>query len=295
MRLIKSIFKLIGFLIKLIFQAGAFLLLVGICLFIYARYIEPQLLIVHNEKIVSERIKKEAAPLKFVQFSDTHLSENYTLDDLRRVINKINANKPDIIVFTGDLVDDNTKYDYQREIIKELSGLKASKGKLAVYGNHDHGGNGTRRYKETMEASDFIVLKNTSHIIDCGGGQKINVIGLDDLLLGSADIKKAMKGIKEDQFNLFIAHEPDVADKVKGFPIDMQLSGHSHGGQVTVPILGPPFTPPYAKKYIKGMYSMGKNNRMMLYVNSGLGTTQMRYRFFNIPEITVFTLEAKSR
>jgi len=287
MRLIKGLFKLVGHIIKLVFETAVFLIVIGLCLYVYSRYIEPELLVVHEEVVVSDKIKQTRTPLKIVQFSDTHLGKDYTLKNLKKVIDKINETKPDIIVFTGDLIDNNAKYDEIDSVIKELSNLQAKMCKVAVYGNHDHGGNGTKRYKIIMESSGFILLNNTSYKIDLGNNQKMNLIGIDDILLGNPDIAKATKSIKAKDYNLFISHAPDVADEMKIYPIDLQVSGHSHGGQVAIPFIGAPFTPPYAKKYIKGMYTISGNDRMKLYVNCGLGTSQVRYRFLNVPEITV--------
>lgn len=293
MRFFKSLLKLVGYIIRLVVRTTLFLIIIGLCLFVYSKYIEPELLVVHKEVIFSDWIEETTRPLKIVQFSDTHLGKDYTLKNLKRVIEKVNTAKPDIIVFTGDLIDNNAKYDEVDSVIQELSNLQANICKVAVYGNHDHGGNGTKRYKKIMESAGFILLNNTGYRIDLGNNQKVNLIGIDDMLLGSPDIAKAVKSINANDYNLFISHAPDAADEVKRYPIDLQLSGHSHGGQVAIPFIGAPFTPPYAKKYIKGMYDIAGNDRMKLYVNCGLGTSQLRYRFLNIPEITVFRIGPK--
>ena len=99
-----------------------------------------------------------------------------------------------------------------------------------------------------------------------------------------------MAGIKSKDFNIVLCHEPDLADEVAKYPVDLQLSGHSHGGQVRVPFKGAILTPPKGHKYIKGMYEMTDNPRMKLYVNVGIGTSQQRFRFACVPELTVITL-----
>ena len=99
-----------------------------------------------------------------------------------------------------------------------------------------------------------------------------------------------MKKVGENDYNILLCHEPDVAEKFQDYPIDLQLSGHSHGGQVSIPFIGAPFTTKYGHKYIRGMYQMPDNPRMQLYVNIGIGTSQKRYRFGCMPELTVFTL-----
>ena len=292
MRLIKGIFKLIGFIMKLVFETVIFFALLGLCLFGYARYVEPQLINIHEEKIMAAALK-DTDGLIIVQFSDTHLGGNYTLKNLRKVIQRINKANPDIIVFSGDLIDDNANFKDEETVINELKGLKAKYCKVAVYGNHDHGGNGTKRYKRIMEGAGFVLLNNSSYAVKVEDNKKVNIMGIDDMLLGNPDIQKALKSIKPGDYNLFLSHAPDAADLVKKFPIDLQLSGHSHGGQVALPFIGAPFTPPYAKKYVKGMYTFEGNERMKLYVNCGLGTSQVNYRFLNIPEITVFKVQTQ--
>ncbi len=291
MKLIKNIFKLIGFIIKLVFETVVLLTLIGICLFVYARFIEPELITVREEVIKTSTLKHMERPIKIIQFSDTHLGPDFTLENLNKVIQKVNAADPDVIVFTGDLIDNNRELDDTAAVVKALEILEAKLCKVAVYGNHDHGGNGTRKYKKIMEESGFVLLNNSHYIVDLGQNQKMNIMGIDDLLLGRPDVKKAVKGISEKHFNLFISHAPDIADELAAYPIDLQLSGHSHGGQVSIPFLGAPFTPPYARNYIKGMYGAKGNERMKIYVNPGLGTSQLKYRFLNVPEITVFTIQ----
>ncbi|WML47826.1 hypothetical protein RCG23_21240 [Neobacillus sp. PS3-34] len=107
---------------------------------------------------------------------------------------------------------------------------------------------------------------------------------------GNFNIKKSISGIPEDQFTIMLAHEPDFADDVAIYPVDLQLSGHSHGGQVRVPLYGPLFTPDGAVNYIEGLKKISGSN-LLLYTNRGIGTTYLPIRFNCRPEITVFTLK----
>ncbi len=284
--LIKGIIKLI----RCIISISVTLILIAAGIYIYARYIEPELLIVKEEKLITNSINLSKEPLKIVQFSDVHLGPDFTINHFKRVVERINTLEPDLIIFTGDLIEDNKVFNEKEEAAKLLGGLKATYGKFAVYGNHDHGGNGTKRYAQILKAADFTLLVNNHQIITLNNGERVNLMGIDDILLSKVDIAEAMKGIEETDYNIFISHAPDVVDQVKKFPIDLQLSGHSHGGQVRIPFVGAPFTPPYGKKYIKGKYTFEDNKRIILYVNSGIGTSQMRYRFGNVPEITCFTI-----
>lgn len=285
-RLFRGIWRLIKGIFRIIFT----LILIGLGIFIDARYIEPKLLTVKEQEIITNKlILKE--PLKIVQFSDVHLGRDYTLGDFKKVVNKINALEPDFIIFTGDLIDDNKNFNQEEGTIALLKELRATYGKFAVYGNHDHGGNGTKRYARMMEQSDFVLLKDKSKQVTLSDGQNLMVIGIDDIVLGHPNIQKTLQGINANTFNLFISHAPDVIEVVKDQPIDLQLSGHSHGGQVRIPFLGAPFTPPFGEKYVKGLYQIEESKRMILYVNSGIGTSQVPYRFMNLPEITLLYIK----
>lgn len=287
LKLVKAVIRFVRWVLSFCMT----LVLIAIGIYIYARYIEPELLTVKQQVLTTQSIQLSQEPLKVVQFSDVHLGLGFTSSHLNRVVERINKLEPDLIIFTGDLIEDNKEFTEVEETAAILGKLKATYGKFAVYGNHDHGGNGTKRYAKILAAADFQLLVNENQLITLKNGQRINLIGIDDKLLGKVNIEKAMEETRKSDYNIFISHAPDVADEVTGYPIDLQLSGHSHGGQVRIPFIGAPFTPPYANKYIKGRYTFEDNKRMILYVNSGIGTSQMRYRFGNIPEITCFLIK----
>ena len=289
----RGLFRVLWRIIKGILGVVFTLILLGVCVFIDARYIEPKLLMVRKQEIITSKLALNE-PLKIVQFSDVHLGKDYTLTDFKRLIDKINALEPDLIIFTGDLIDNNKSFSEEEGTTALLKELRATYGKFAVYGNHDHGGNGTKRYARMMTHSDFVLLKDSSELITLANDQKLAIIGTDDIVLGHPDLEKAFQEISASTFNLFISHAPDVVDKVKHQPIDLQLSGHSHGGQVRLPFVGAPFTPPYGQKYVKGLYQIEESNGMYLYVNSGIGTSQLPYRFMNLPEITLLLLTSKA-
>lgn len=266
--------------------------LIGLCVFVDARYIEPKLLKVKEQRITTHKLTLEE-PLKIVQFSDVHLGKDYSFTDFKRIITKVNALNPDLVIFTGDLIDDNKTFTEVEKVIELLKMVESTYGNYAVYGNHDHGGNGTRRYAKIMKESGFRLLVNENETITLKNGEKIHLIGIDDIVLSRPDFEAAFKGIETKGYRLFISHAPDVVDRLPSEGVvDLQLSGHSHGGQVRLPIVGAPFTVPYGRKYIKGLYEVAEREGMLLYVNSGIGTSQLPYRFLNPPEITLFLIES---
>lgn len=270
---------------------GVFLGLIGIGggTYYYAREMEPSMLHIQKELITSPRIPESYNGLKIVQFSDTHIGFHYSLEQMNKLINKINSQNPDIIVFTGDLVDDPNSYKWNKKLIKQLKSLKAELGKFWIYGNHDHGGYGTDILKQTMDQAGFQLLKNEHATIKIGNDRMI-IAGVDDVILGQPDIEQALEQVNPDLFTILLAHEPDYADTAIHYPIDVQLSGHSHGGQVRFPFVGHLYTPAYAEKYVSGKYPL-QNGELTLFVNQGIGTTRLPYRFLCRPEIHLFTLQ----
>ncbi len=253
----------------------------------YARYFEPGFLDINQLKITHSTIPKSFDGFKIVQFSDTHLSEYFTIGRLRTIVDKINDLSPDLLFFTGDLMDEPNQYTQMNEIVPVLEKLEAPFGKFAVYGNHDHGGYGTDIYRNIITMSGFTLLQNQVQNISMLDGHKISVSGIDDLMLGKPSYEGTLGNLNKHTFNILLAHEPDAALESKKYHVHLQLSGHSHGGQVQVPFYGPLITPPFATEYFEGMYDI---DNMKLYVNRGLGTTRLPFRFLSVPEITQLTL-----
>ncbi|WP_059169968.1 metallophosphoesterase [Bacillus sp. FJAT-27445] len=258
--------------------------------YFYAREIEPILLDIQAHEIAHPLIPEQMDGLRIVQFSDTHLGFQYTLNQLKKLAEKITKLQPDMIVFSGDLMDEPNKYDKANEIAPILGGLVAPMGKYAVYGNHDHGGYGTSLYKNIIKNSGFTLLVNKSVPIT-KNGDSIYLAGIDDAMLGKPDIGASTKNIPRNAYKILISHAPDLADDASGHGFHLQLSGHSHGGQIKVPFLGALVKPPFAERYHEGFYTIEGEPPLTLYVNRGVGTTRLPFRFMSKPELTVFTLK----
>jgi len=272
---------------------GALLTCIGIGSggYFYARTIEPALLDIQTVQIRHPLIPASFDGVKMVQFSDTHLGFQYTLRQFAGLMQKINELKPDIVFFTGDLMDAPNRYKDLEKIAPVLAKLHASLGKFCIYGNHDHGGYGSELYKQIMEDADFTLLLNESVILE-KKNSRIGIAGIDDAMLGRPDIRAATQHIPDHIFTLLLSHAPDLADAASYYKIDWQLSGHSHGGQVKLPCFGALVTPPFARKYLEGHYLLGQARKLHLYVNRGIGTTRLPFRFMAKPELTVFTLQS---
>lgn len=269
---------------------GGFVTFVGLSggAYYYANKIEPSLLKIHQESIALKSIPKSFHGFKIVQFSDTHMGFQYTLKQLEHLVTTINELKPNIIVFTGDLIDEPQSYKSSKKLIQTLQNLRTTDGKFWIYGNHDHGGYGTDIVQNIMSLSNFTLLQNTQTVLE-RNNDRIILVGIDDMILGKPNLDMALQQTNPELFTILLAHEPDFADVATNYPIDLQLSGHSHGGQVRLPLIGHLYTPTYAEKYVAGKYTI---DDLILYVNQGIGTTRLPFRFFCKPEIHEFTLKS---
>jgi predicted MPP superfamily phosphohydrolase len=137
-----------------------------------------------------------------------------------------------------------------------------------------------------LRAEGIQVLANLSTPIESNGA-RFWLAGVDDVVKRSADLNAALQRVPSDEAVVLLAHEPDYADYVARYPVDLQLSGHSHGGQVRFPFMPPLFLPELAKKYIWGLYKIGG---LMLYTNPGLGTIRVPVRVNCPPEVTLISV-----
>jgi len=282
------------FFLKRFLQLGLITLGSGTGVYYYARDIETRMLKITEHTIEHSLIPVGFDGCKIVQFSDTHLGFQYNLNQLEKLITKIDAYSPDIIFFTGDLMDAPNQYEHQSKIPPLLSSLKAPLGKFCVYGNHDHGGYGSDIFQSIMSQSGFTILQNDNRSVKLLDGSLIYIIGLDDAMLGKPNFEQALENIPDYSYKILLSHAPDLADQALFYGIELQLSGHSHGGQIKIPFFGALVTPPFAEKYTEGFYEIKNHSqKLTLYVNRGIGTTRLPFRFLSHPELTVFQLAAK--
>lgn len=280
--------KTIRFILLLFFIS---IIYISSCLF-YAFKIEPYRLKVQDYYLTEKSPEKKL--VKLVQFSDVHIKEDFTYENLKKVVDKINKQNPDIVLFTGDLYDNYAKYNDDQNIIAELQKIEAKYDKIAIWGNRDYGGGAVRQYKNIMDQAGFTVLKNQNWYVTIEDNKNILFTGLDDSMLGNVYMPDDTK-IYDSEFDILLSHEPDIIDEHIEYSYDLTLSGHSHGGQVNIPFL--PFINDMAisatslsTKYDGGMYDLNKKENTKLYVNTGIGTTHISARFGVVPEIVVFNL-----
>lgn len=279
MKLLRNI--CITFLLLILFITG--------CIF-YAFKIEPYRLTL-KEFTLNEQ-QDNSAHIKVVQFSDLHIKDDFTYENLAKVVDKVNRQNPDIVLFTGDLYDNYARYNDDEHIIEELQKINARYDKIAIWGNRDYGGGAVRQYERIMENAGFTLLKNQNWYVTVENDKKILFTGLDDSLLGKPYMPDDTK-IYDADCEFLLMHEPDIIEDYMNYNYDIVLSGHSHGGQFNIPFL--PFvnekavtTSSLSTKYSGGMYAFDGNGQKKLYVNTGIGTTHISARFGVVPEITLF-------
>lgn len=245
---------------------------------------EPNWLEVTKLELALKQLPSAFSGIRLVHFSDVHLGFNKDAHDVKRLVKHIKEVQPDIICFTGDIVDSNAE-DLE-DSVAVLAELTAPLGKYAIFGNHDY--KNTELLTRLLQSAGFVVLRNQSYLIQQGSA-RIAVAGLEDMLKSAPDPEAALKGIPDDTFTVLLMHEPDYADTAESYPFHLQLSGHSHGGQIRLPFVGAAYTPYGSQKYINGLYYTA-NKAMPVYVNRGFGETYMPFRLLCRPELTVFTL-----
>lgn len=232
------------------------------------------------------------------QLSDFHYDDHFSAAPIRKAVEIVNGLHPDLIVLTGDFVTvpllevpgDVRRFAQTAEpCARILQDLQSPMGRFAVLGNHDANSDPVR-VTRALRDHRLPVLMNRAVPLQ-RGKDRIWLAGIDDVLEGRPDVALALKNVPSKELTILLAHEPDFADKVALTLVDLQLSGHSHGGQVWIPGIGAPWLPPMGRRYPRGLYKVGK---LTLYTNIGIGTIHAPIRLNCPPEITLITLRANS-
>lgn len=254
---------------------------------VYSTLIERNLIIKKKINIKSKYNNTET--FRIAHFTDVHLGRFFSYKQLKKLVDKINETEADIVLLTGDLVDKMYDYKDDGDADKILAKIEAKMGKFSVYGNHDSYPGNRHTYAKIMENSGFTLLKNNNVKINIKG-KTINLMGLDDFFQGKIDIEKTTENICDDDYNILMLHEPDLITKFDNYNIDLALAGHSHGGQVFVPLYGTILNTGLAESFDRNIYIVGKNKQTILYVNSGIGSTGLPIRFCCIPNVSVMDI-----
>lgn len=260
-----------------------------IILISYSTMIEPKFINIKEYKIESKLIPDSFHGTKIVQFSDIHYGTTINKKQLERIANKINELKPDIIVFTGDLLDKNISLtqNTEEELTTYLSSLKCSLYKYAIFGDEDLD---NKKYQEIMTKSGFTILDNKSIPLYYKDTTPILIAGYNPII--TKPNYTILTDFIDNQdptnyFKLVLTHEPDSIDKFINYNPNLVLSGHSLGGSIDLKFTKPLMLPTNSTKYFED-YQKIKNTD--LYISNGLGTTGLNARFLNPPSINLYRL-----
>lgn len=231
--------------------------------------------------------------LRIAQLSDFHFEQYTEPYFVRETVAQVNRLAPDVVLLTGDYVSEGpmprafgAKSSYRCAEI--LSGIQCRE-RWCVLGNHDVNV-GAEIVTDALESHGLPVLANR-HVAFERDGARIWIAGVKDVVRSDPDLDLAApRGLQAAQEPVILmVHEPDFADHVvRHGGVDLMIAGHTHGGQVRIPLVGALYEPPLGRKYIEGLFHL--KNDLQLYVNRGIGTVELPFRLFCRPEITLITL-----
>lgn len=246
--------------------------------------------------LVNVDVKIKNLPFTFhnyriINLTDIHLGQWISPEYLSGVVDYVNSLNPDMITLTGDYVSYILE-GYEDDLLNSFKRLKAKDGKFAVLGNHDHWADADE-IRKILKKSNIVDLSNDVYTLE-KDGEKLNISGVDSLTVGADDFDKVLEKLPSDGASILLVHEPDFAKiSSKTGRFDLQMSGHSHGGQLVIPgVKTTPFRCSYSFKYPVGAYNV---DNMIQYTSKGLGTNSFWLRINCKPEITQFYLKTTKR
>ncbi|MEO8356597.1 MAG: metallophosphoesterase [Chloroflexota bacterium] len=259
----------------------------------YGMFVEPNWLQVERIKLKLPRLPRVFSGLRLAQISDIHMGGWMNRDRFQHVADVVLAQKPDVLLITGDFLTGHQSTDVSRLAVEDLmavlSPLAKSMPTFAILGNHDYWTD-PQVVREILSSCGITDLTNSVFRLT-REDQHMYLCGVDDVWEGDVRLDDVLSQLTDSNAAILLAHEPDFADiSAATGKFDLQISGHSHGGQVVIPFLGPPILPHLGRKYPSGLY---KVQGMFQYTNRGVGMITPPIRFNCLPEITIFTLESE--
>ena len=278
---------------KKILYSILIMLAILLLILIYARFVGTSGLDTNEISIKSMRIDKSYSGLKIVHFSDLHYKNNISKNKIKSLVNEINVLKPDLVVFTGDLIDNNSKIKNEdiAFLIEQFSKIESKYGKFSVIGDDDY--LKTDTVKNIYIQSNFNLLNNSYSIIYNENKDKIFIGGLGSYNYEEANIDSLMNSFKDSSsinFKIIILHEGDYIKEIttKYKDIDLILAGHSINGSINIPIIKQLLLPDGARKYYNSYYKLGDTRA---YVSNGVGLNDYNFRLFNHPSINFYRIK----
>jgi uncharacterized protein len=252
----------------------------------YAARHEPLRVLLEERLIRIPKLPNAFDGFRIALFSDIHLYPFTPIQVVSDAVTLANSFKPDLVILAGDFVWHDVEAVF--DLVPVLSRLNSAAGTFAVLGNHDHR-KGPQIVTQALNQAGIRLLTNDGIILQ-RGNDSIYLAGIDSAWGGGPEPDAAFQNRRGDLATIVAVHEPDyIKDLVVRFPVDLQLSGHSHGGQVRLPIVGPLILPPMGLVYDMGLYRVGE---AQVYTTRGIGTIHINARFNCPPEVTALILQA---
>lgn len=267
------------------------IILLSMAFYSYTTYISSKIITVKEERIINEKIPTNFNGLKIIQISDIHYGSTIFINDIKKLVKLVNQRSPDLVVFTGDLINKDYKLNSkeQEKLIVELKKIKTTIGKYAIMGEED-----STEFNTIMKQSNFTILNNSYDLIYKNNNTPILLVGLNnskkDININSAYEYFNQPTHNSNIYTITLLHKPDTVDEIlEKYPSDLFLAGHSHNGQVNIPYIGGMLKKEGSKKYINEFYQI---NDSKLYISSGIGTNGNGFRLFCRPSINFFRLSS---
>jgi uncharacterized protein len=254
---------------------------------VYAGWVEPRRLVVRQVELHPPHWPQHLDGLRLGIASDLHAGVPYAgLGAVARVADTLNAQAPDVHLLLGDYLDSSQVLRRRlapEAVAEQLGRLRAPKGTFAVMGNHDWRHSDDRIWR-ALDAQGIPVLEDEA--VELGG---FWIVGLADLRFRAPDIPRALAQVPDGEPMIVLSHDPDTFPRIPS-RVSLTLSGHTHGGQVAIPLLRRPLMPSrYGERYARGHIVEGGRH---LYVTHGVGTSGLPIRFLAPPEVVILTLRA---
>lgn len=275
-----------------VYRTGMFSIILGLTALavtilcaIYARFVHPFRPRITHTLIPLPRSHKHLDGLSLAFVTDTHVGPSFPARALEPVIQILRRAKPDIVLFGGDYISESPRYLAEAQGPMADMAATARIGAWGVLGNHDIA-NIRGRVLESFSSTGITFLNNEATEIHTPQGS-FWLVGIDDSLLGRAEPETAFRDVPVDALSIALWHEPDHAEKIEPFGPLLILSGHSHGGQVRLPFIGPIAAPKLGREYPSGRYDIGSTT---LFVSNGIGIYRPPIRFNCPPEVVIVRL-----
>lgn len=274
------------------------IIFVMVVIILYSRFIATKGLDIKEYKITNELITDNFYGFKIVHISDIHYGRTVNKKELENLVNEVNLLKPDIVVLTGDLMDKDTEMNetINKDISDTLSKIDVSVGAYAISGNHDKY---FTEWEDIIQNSGFKNMNDGYELIYNEGYTPILLAGISSNNEDIISIEEKYQPIEEfittnedfsNIYKILLMHEPDFIDNINYSYFSLVLAGHSHNGQIRLPLIGATILPPNGKKYYDEYYKLNSTD---LYVSNGVGTSTISFRLFNKPAINFYRLTNK--